>query len=254
MNQILVTEKLYVTPELRRKKKLYKLEFFLCVFVVCLLFTYYIYAEYDRGKSEEVSKEILIGLKNTRQQNSNAVDTTVKKIDNIIVVALDDNEETENAQTIEPAIIEDRKENTSGVLKYTTENGTEYSVESFIRIPRLGIEYPVISETSEELLKISVNKYWGPAPNEEGNYCIVGHNYKSKKMFGRLSEVVNNDIVELEDTSGNVVKYIVYDRYTVEPTDTDCTSQLTNGRKEVTLITCTNYGKQRLVVKAREMK
>ena len=79
MNQILVTEKLYVTPELRRKKKLYKLEFFLCVFVVCLLFTYYIYAEYDRGKSEEVSKEILIGLKNTRQQNSNVVDTTVKK-------------------------------------------------------------------------------------------------------------------------------------------------------------------------------
>lgn len=254
MNQILVTEKLYITPELRRKKKLYKLQFFLCVFVVCLLFTYYIYAEYDRGKSEEVSKEILIGLKNTRTQESNVVDTTVKKLDNIIVVALDDNEETDNSQQISPAVVENENENTSGVLNYTSGNGTEYEVEGVVRIPRLGIEYPVIAETSEELLKISVNKYWGPAPNEVGNYCIVGHNYKSKKMFGRLSEVVNDDIVELEDASGNVVKYIVYDRYTVEPTDTNCTSQLTNGRREVTLITCTNYGKQRLVVKAREMK
>ena len=36
MNQILVTEKLYVTPELRRKKKLYKIQFFLSVFLVCL--------------------------------------------------------------------------------------------------------------------------------------------------------------------------------------------------------------------------
>ena len=73
-------------------------------------------------------------------------------------------------------------------------------------------------------------------------------------MFGRLSEIVNGDIVELEDMDGNIVKYAVYDKYTVEPTDTRCTSQLTNGRKEVTLITCTNYGKQRLVVKAREIK
>ena len=56
MNQILVTEKLYVTPELRRKKKLFNFQFFLCVFLSCLLFSYYIYAEYDRGKSEEVSQ------------------------------------------------------------------------------------------------------------------------------------------------------------------------------------------------------
>ena len=63
MNQILVTQKLYVTPELRRKKKIYKIQFFLSVFLVCLLFSYYIYAEYDRSKSEEVSQEILTGMK-----------------------------------------------------------------------------------------------------------------------------------------------------------------------------------------------
>ena len=246
MNQILVTQKLYVTPELRRKKKIYKIQFFLSVFLVCLLFSYYIYAEYDRSKSEEVSQEILTGIK--EREDEEKVDTTIKKTDNIIVVALEEDSEEENSEQTSVA------ENKPSKTKYTTNSGQEYTVEAIVRIPRLEINYPVIAETSEELLKISVNKYWGPEPNTLGNYCIVGHNYKSKKMFGRLSEAVNGDIVELEDTKGNVVKYEVYDRYVVNPTDTQCTSQLTGGKKEVTLITCTNYGQQRLVVKAREVK
>ena len=52
-----------------------------------------------------------------------------------------------------------------------------YKIEGIIEIPKIGINYPVISKTSEELLKISVNKFHGPNPNEVGNYCIVGHNY-----------------------------------------------------------------------------
>lgn len=245
MNQILVTEKLYVTPELRRKKKLFKLQFFLCVFLACLLFSYYIYAEYDRGKSEEVSQEILMGM--TKRREEKEVDNTIKKKDNVIIVALDDSNEVINIPEVVP-----QEEPSTEV--YTTADGENYTIESTVRVPRLDIEYPVISETSESLLKISVNKYWGPAPNEIGNYCIVGHNYKSKKMFGRLSEVVSGDIVELEGVNGKTVKYSVYDIDVVDPDDTACTSQLTNGRREVTLITCTNYGTQRLVVKAREVK
>ncbi len=245
MNQILVTEKLYVTPELRRKKKLFKLQFFLCVFLACLLFSYYIYAEYDRGKSEEVSQEILMGM--TKRREEKEVDNTIKKKDNVIIVALDDSNEVINV----PEVVPEEQPSTE---VYTTADGEDYTIEATVRVPRLDIEYPVISETSESLLKISVNKYWGPSPNEIGNYCIVGHNYKSKKMFGRLSEVVSGDIIELEGVNGKTVKYSVYDKYTVDPDDTACTSQLTNGRREVTLITCTNYGTQRLVVKAREIK
>ena len=59
MNQILITEKLYVTPELRKKKKIYKFNFLLSIFLVLFLASLYIYAEYDRNKSEEVSQEIL---------------------------------------------------------------------------------------------------------------------------------------------------------------------------------------------------
>ena len=107
MNQILVTQKLYITPELRRKKKLYKLQFFLSVLVVCLLSSYYIYAEYDRNKSEEVSQQILAEVQTQNaQENTNiqvsTKDTTTRQVtDDVIIVAIEDNAELDN-QIIEP--------------------------------------------------------------------------------------------------------------------------------------------------------
>ena len=65
MNQILVTEKLYITPEIKRKKRMYKIRFFLSLFLICVLFSYYIYAENDRNKSEEVAHAILSQIENT---------------------------------------------------------------------------------------------------------------------------------------------------------------------------------------------
>ena len=59
MNQILITEKLYVTPELKRKKKIYKILFMISIFLVISLCSIYIYAEYDRNKDSGVSDEIL---------------------------------------------------------------------------------------------------------------------------------------------------------------------------------------------------
>ena len=59
MNQILVSEKLYVTPELKKKKKLYKFNFITSIFLVIILFSYYVYAEYDRNESDK-SEEILV--------------------------------------------------------------------------------------------------------------------------------------------------------------------------------------------------
>ena len=210
-----------------------------------LLSSYYIYAEYDRNKSEEVSQVLLSEIKS---------DDTVKKSsenDPIIIVLSESEAEQINDEQVEEQVAEQTNEVVSNVQV----GDKTYSTEAIITIPKIDISYPVLSETSDKLLEISVNKYWPEylKPNEVGNYCIVGHNYRNGKMFGRLNELENGDIVELEDLTGRTIKYAVYDRFVVEPTNTDCTSQHTNGRKELTLITCTNYGTQRLVVKCREV-
>jgi len=238
LNQILVTEKIYVTPELKKKKKIYKIEFFLSIILICLFSSYYIHAAYDRDKSEEVSQIILTEIK----------DNNIKEYcdNDPIIIILDDN-------------LSNNKQKEEKLEKEIYIDNVIYPIESIIKIPKIGINYPVISKTSEELLKISVNKFHGPNPNEVGNYCIVGHNYLNDKMFSRLDELKNGDIVELKDLSGKIIEYRVYDKYIVNPTDTSCTSQRTKdgkklGFREITLITCANYGTQRLIVKCREIK
>lgn len=267
MNQILVTQKIYVTPELKRKKKIYKANFFLSVFLVCVLFSYYIYAEYDRNKNEEISKEILANIDLSDPQDYD--NTTVKIENNVLIVMLDEKQSNKEEIDITKLARDARSyiENTqdgSNILNatpeqevYTTESGARYTTNSIVSIPSLDISYPVLTtaqESIDEVLKISLVKFWGGNPNEVGNYVVVGHNYKNKKMFGKLSSINVGDEVELTDLTGRTLKYQVYDKYKVDPNDTKCTSQRTNGKKEITLITCTNYGTQRLVVKAREIK
>lgn len=133
-------------------------------------------------------------------------------------------------------------------------NGKTYEIIAVLKIPTLGIEYPVLSSTSKELLKVSLNKYWGPNPNRKGNFCIVGHNYNDERFFGKLNQIKNGDKIELTDMTGTTLDYYVYNTFIAEPEDTSCTSQkeqLAEGKTEITLITCTKNFKQRFIVKAR---
>ena len=265
MNQILVHEKVIVTPEFRRKKKIYKFNFFLSVFLLCILFSCYIYAEYDRDKSEQVSQEILVGLTridDTQRENEQVDNTTISVADGVLYVTLLSNTPEETSEVDVSHLIKSQREeqtqntkqdNEPKIIESVAEDGTSYYSEAILKIESLGIEYPVLSDSSEELLKISLNKIWGPNPNEVGNYCIAGHNYKSGKMFGKLKQIDIGDTFTLEDLSGKVVTYEVYDKYIVEPDDVSCTTQHTDGRREVTLITCQNSGRQRLIVRAKEV-
>ena len=68
MNQILVTEKIYVTPELKRKKKMYKILFVISILLIIALFATYIYAEYDRNKQAGISGDILSFLNKKNEE------------------------------------------------------------------------------------------------------------------------------------------------------------------------------------------
>ena len=108
----------------------------------------------------------------------------------------------------------------------------------------------------DTLLKISVCKFHGANPNQVGNLCIVGHNYKNSKFFGKLQNIKNGDIIQITDLNGQTLDYKVYDTKIVDPSDTSCTSQLTNGNIEITLITCyyengSAHASKRFIVKAR---
>lgn len=245
MNQILVTKKLYITPELKRKKKIYKFDFFLSVFLVCILISLCIYASYDRNKGEETSKEILDGF-------SAKEDTTIAK-NNVLIAVLDDDSQTpETDSESSPS----KKVTANTTKKEKTADGFTYTTIATINIPKINVQYPILDgetdseQETESLLKISPTKFWGADPNEVGNFCIVGHNYRNTKFFSKVPTLEKGDVIEITDSAGKTLRYSVYNKYEVVPEDLSCTSQLTDGKKEITLITCTNDSKKRVIVKA----
>ena len=119
-----------------------------------------------------------------------------------------------------------------------------------LEIPKLNIDKYILKESSSKALKVSVTKLYGPEINEIGNFCIAGHNYNT--MLKEIKNLEKKDKIILTDVFGDSVFYEVYDNYQSSPKDISCLNQNTGGEKEVTLITCTNDSKQRIIVKARE--
>ena len=257
MNQILVTEKLYITPELKRKKKVYKFNFIISIFFVCILTSLYIYAEYDRNKSEETSQQILEEMNQTLV--STIEDNTIAK-DNILLVVLDGTQENYNeleAKESEELSVANMNEQAE---VYVSSSGYKYKIIAKIEIPKINVTYSVLQgetgslKETEELLKISPVKLHGYDPNEVGNFCIVGHNYRNTKFFSKVPTLVVGDTITLTDLTKRTITYEVYDKHTVNPDNTSDTTQLTGGKKEITLITCTDDSKQRVIVKCKEVK
>ena len=79
----------------------------------------------------------------------------------------------------------------------------------------------------------------------------MGHNYKNGQFFGNLKKLTIGDNIFLVSSKGNAQIYKVYDSYIVDETDMSCTNQETNGKIELTLITCADDNTKRLVVKCR---
>ena len=225
------------------------------------MFGYYVYAEYDRNSADK-SEEILAGLEVVdvpAEPDTTIAKAPIKLEDDVLVVYLDSNPNN-NAEEVNLDDLINANKNASSKINtktYYTKNDAEYTTVAVIEIPKLNVTYPVIyskdtsDQTMEDLLKISVVKYWGPNANERGNFCIVGHNYHNERFFSKAATLENGDIIYLTDTNNKTLEYKVYDNYVVDPENLKCTSQLTNGQTELTLITCTMTGKQRTVIKAR---
>ncbi len=143
--------------------------------------------------------------------------------------------------------------------KLKDQNGIEttykgYKVVGIIEIPKINIKYPILSETTTESLLVSVTKFWGADINKIGNVTIAGHNNFSGTMFGKTKKLEEGDIIKLTDLNNETLDYKVFQKYKIDPNDVTCVESVEKGTKEVTLITCTNGHKERLVIKAREVK
>ena len=166
----------------------------------------------------------------TASDNENNITTNIRED-----LQLDKQEIQDSQQTLEPVIMSYYK---------------GYPVIAKLEIPKIHLETEVLKDYSDEALKVSVTKFYKGNPNQIGNFCIAGHNYITSNMFHYLKDLEIGDKIYLTDAIFGKTEYEIYDKDIVNPKDISCLSQETDGKIELTLITCTTDSKNRIIIKA----
>ncbi len=102
-----------------------------------------------------------------------------------------------------------------------------------LRIPKVGLEVPVLDGTNAFTLNRGVGRIAGTAyPGQEGNMGIAGHR---DGFFRSLKEISTGDVIELVTTSGTDV-YVVDQIRITSPDDVSVLKSRAN--RSLTLVTC----------------
>lgn len=139
----------------------------------------------------------------------------------------------------------------NGSGQTTTYKG--FAVIGTIQIPSINLKYPILEKNTKKSLETSVVlMYTSNGINEVGNTVIIGHNYRNGTMFSDVKKLENGDIIYITDTQGRKVKYSVYSVYRTSGSDAEYITRNTNGKREISLSTCTDDSKARTIVLAKE--
>lgn len=139
----------------------------------------------------------------------------------------------------------------SGERQKSYYNG--FVMVGYITIPATNVKLPVLDQETPKSLDVAVAvRYPSNAKlNEPGNVVIAGHNYRDGRFFANNKKLAVGDKLSIKDTSGKELTYTIYEKFQTTTEDTSFYNRNTNGAIEVTLTTCTDDAKARIIILAR---
>lgn len=172
----------------------------------------------------------------------------------IVFICAKFNERSKNNEAVKAVIAEvesipetDKEES----IPYIEYEG--YQVIGTIKIPKINIEYPILAESNETSLEKSITRVGNGEVNEIGNLTMAGHNYIDGSMFGKIDKLEKGDEIKILDLHKKEITYSIFDIYVTDSNDVSVLDAREKGKREITLISCTNGNKNRLIIKAREI-
>ena len=160
------------------------------------------------------------------------------------------NQNDENLKQVISQVNENIQTDADGEIPYIEYQG--YQVIGLIQISKINLEYPILIETTQDSLTKSITRFGNSEVNGVGNLCLAGHDYINNSMFGGIDKLEDEDEILITDLYGNKVTYTIFDKYTTNPDDTSVLESIDSRKREVTLITCSNGNKDRLIIRATE--
>ena len=175
------------------------------------------------------------------------IDYKDNNIKNDLISNYENNSSIDNSIEKENDNIENKVSN-KFEYKEEGENSNRTNIIGILEIKSIGLKAPIVD--GEENLDYVVAKYRNSANfGQVGNVILAGHNNMKGSIFKNLYKVKIGDIIEIK-TDNNIYKYKLTERVIVNPSDSSLLTQDIS-KKEITLITCINRAKERLILKGK---
>ena len=125
-------------------------------------------------------------------------------------------------------------------------------VIGIIEIPEIDLVYAIVEGTSDSSLGVAIGHMTGTAQlGQVGNSALAGHRGgTSGPYFKHLDKLSIQDEIKITNIAGEEYIYKVTESFVVEPTDVWVVEN-TKDETLLTLITCTENGSKRLIVRAK---
>lgn len=148
------------------------------------------------------------------------------------------------------------EEGTNNAGGSSSSDGPRYNgflTSGTIEIPVTKLKSPIIaqSEYSPKALETAVVELYGPGLNKVGNTTISGHNYRNGTFFSNNKKLNIGDKIYITDLTGKRLSYTIYEKFEAEENYADYMVRDTQGAIEISLSTCTDDAKKRLIIFAK---
>lgn len=170
----------------------------------------------------------------------------------VIVVAIEDEENNQNDEQNDQTLQSPQTNQGTTNKKTSKVSYKGYSMIGTIQIPKTKVKVPIVDKVTTSSITAAAAVLYGPGLNEIGNTVIVAHNYRNGTFFSNNKKLVVGDKVYITDSTGKKIEYTIYKTYLANETEFDYATRNTNGKREISLSTCTTDPTKRLVIWAKE--
>ena len=155
--------------------------------------------------------------------------------------------------------IKERENNISNIISLNAKLNSVFSSNKVteeakyfgqIICDKIGLDYFIYNNYSEENLKVLPCKFSGGKLDENGNICIIGHNYFDNRFFSNINKLEIGDIITIKDLDEKIYKYEIYKKEEINQNEVQKVLESKNIR-EITLCTCTLDKQKRFIIKAK---
>ncbi|MCR5324732.1 MAG: class D sortase [Lachnospiraceae bacterium] len=210
-------------------------------------------ASKQRKLMEQVKEDILLNFANNDNNviTPTAVPTEMPQIGD---VTGDNGSSGVTGINLSDVSLDNISENeNSGNESYDRSRLSGQNCLGIITCEKINLVYAIVEGTKDENIGVAIGHFVDSAGiGQEGNCALAGHNGGTYgRYFGDIKNLEKDDPVVLTDLNGYEYTYNVTDVFVVNPEDVYVVEDLGKAGKYLTMVTCTQHGTKRLIVRAK---